>query len=394
MTYLILCIPAAVLYQLSNINEHQGLYYVVFYALYTFAVLSLRNFLNLNPKNLFVSFFLSSLVLLGTNPILENDQYRYFWEGKIVSQGFNPYKLAPSDKELNSIDYPERNLIAYNNVKSIYPPLAQTLFFLASPFSYKMALFLFQLFNLFTATYLLILCFKIPNSLKYLPVLFPLLQKEFVQSVHLDLIAAVFLTLAMLRSSLSCFWASFFLKIKSIVLIPLFIGKSFKNMAYHLFLGVVPLLFWIVLMDFKDPWLGLNAFSSSWRFNSLSYLVCQILGFNHQKSQLILTSLFLIFCYNFWKRFKNDPYQFASLTLSSLFFFSPVYNPWYGIWLVYPALRTKNLFFLLYAIMPMTSYLYYESRSYEFMCALLTHCWYFIALYFFKVRPHFWDRSQ
>lgn len=35
------------------------------------------------------------VVLLWSDPIQEDDFYRYLWNGKVVASGLNPYRFAP-----------------------------------------------------------------------------------------------------------------------------------------------------------------------------------------------------------------------------------------------------------------------------------------------------------
>jgi hypothetical protein len=101
---------------------------------------------------LVVGALIRALMLFST-PILEDDFYRYLWDGAVVARGFNPYKYAPQSI-LNGFDssgpVPEvlRQLardsgeiirrINHPYLSTIYPPVAQAAFTLAhwlSPWS-------------------------------------------------------------------------------------------------------------------------------------------------------------------------------------------------------------------------------------------------------------------
>lgn len=81
-------------------------------------------------------------VAFGSGPLLEDDHYRYLWDGALVAHGFDPYLRAPLDfispgelsgplarlategrEVLERINFPE--------LRSIYPGTAQALFALA-----------------------------------------------------------------------------------------------------------------------------------------------------------------------------------------------------------------------------------------------------------------------
>jgi hypothetical protein len=91
------------------------------------------------------------LIFIGSTPIFEDDFYRYFFDGAMVSEGLNPYLYAPQ-QALSSIAndrlhllgvspttsiHPDLSVIAqqplvervaYPHIKTIYPPLAQAFF--------------------------------------------------------------------------------------------------------------------------------------------------------------------------------------------------------------------------------------------------------------------------
>jgi alpha-1,6-mannosyltransferase len=88
------------------------------------------------------------LLMLPTEPALEDDQQRYLWEGALVAHGMSPYALAPSDAwiappgsplaRLSQAAGPVFERINHPNLKTIYPPVAQASFalaYLVEPFS-------------------------------------------------------------------------------------------------------------------------------------------------------------------------------------------------------------------------------------------------------------------
>ena len=75
------------------------------------------------------------VVLLWSTPVLEDDFYRYLWDGAVIAGGMNPYEFAPA--QIAAPDAPvalqrlaieaggvfER--INHPELKTIYPPVAQ-----------------------------------------------------------------------------------------------------------------------------------------------------------------------------------------------------------------------------------------------------------------------------
>ena len=74
------------------------------------------------------------LALLMVEPLLSTDVYRYVWDGNVQAAGINPYRYVPADDALTHL----RDTAVYPNINradyavTIYPPVAQMFFFLAS----------------------------------------------------------------------------------------------------------------------------------------------------------------------------------------------------------------------------------------------------------------------
>jgi alpha-1,6-mannosyltransferase len=72
------------------------------------------------------------LLLVGQQPFLSNDLYRYIWDGRVQATGVNPYAYVPADPALAALRdgaiYPRINRADY--AVTAYPPVAQ-MFFLA-----------------------------------------------------------------------------------------------------------------------------------------------------------------------------------------------------------------------------------------------------------------------
>ncbi len=89
-------------------------------------------------------------MVVTINPV-SSDINRYVWDGRVQAAGINPYRYIPADPALASLRdeeiYPEINRADY--APTIYPPLAQIVFFLVTRVSetltaMKMAMTLFD----------------------------------------------------------------------------------------------------------------------------------------------------------------------------------------------------------------------------------------------------------
>lgn len=58
-------------------------------------------------------------------PTLSTDQFRYTWEGRLVTLGISPYRYAPDDPALIPFHSPIWPLVQQKETASPYPPLAQ-----------------------------------------------------------------------------------------------------------------------------------------------------------------------------------------------------------------------------------------------------------------------------
>src|SRR5205823_3818984 len=62
---------------------------------------------------------------------LSDDIYRYIWDGRVQAAGINPYRYIPTDTHLAPLRdeaiFP--NINRNNYAPTIYPPVAQLLFF-------------------------------------------------------------------------------------------------------------------------------------------------------------------------------------------------------------------------------------------------------------------------
>ncbi len=73
------------------------------------------------------------LMVVGTQPFLSTDIYRYIWDGWVQAAGINPYQFIPDDPHLaflrDAAVFPHINRANY--APTIYPPAAQICFFVS-----------------------------------------------------------------------------------------------------------------------------------------------------------------------------------------------------------------------------------------------------------------------
>ncbi len=83
---------------------------------------------------------LCRLALLMPEPHLSSDIYRYVWDGMVQHHGINPYRYVPGDPHLTFLRdddiFPNINRRDY--APTIYPPVAQMFYFVATLFGGKL----------------------------------------------------------------------------------------------------------------------------------------------------------------------------------------------------------------------------------------------------------------
>ncbi len=161
---------------------------------------------------------LARLSMFTSTPILEDDHYRYLWDGALTAHGLNPYAYSPKEV-LQSVKHPDepsdvptelRELAAkspitlsrinHSKLRTIYPPGAQGLFALAywlTPFNITGWRAILLLLDIAAMVLLLILLRFEKISLSYVVIYWwnPLLIYETFCKCHFDLAVGVWLLL-------------------------------------------------------------------------------------------------------------------------------------------------------------------------------------------------------
>jgi hypothetical protein len=135
---------------------------------------------------------------------LSDDIYRYVWDGRVQAAGINPYRYVPSGPELAQLRdetiYPKINRRDYAH--TIYPPLAEVLFFLTTRVSehitwMKLTMLGFEVIAVWAIAQLLT-SFGLAQQHLLFYAWHPLIVWEFAGSGHIDAIAIAFIALAFL----------------------------------------------------------------------------------------------------------------------------------------------------------------------------------------------------
>ena len=139
-------------------------------------------------------------------PHLSTDIYRYVWDGIVQHAHISPYRYVPGDPALGFLRAPHQDIFAHINRRdyahTIYPPLAQMLFYLITAVSptvtaMKLAMVLFEAVTVAALLQMLKGLGRPPEQV-LLYAWCPLLVWEIAGAGHLDSAAIAFIALALL----------------------------------------------------------------------------------------------------------------------------------------------------------------------------------------------------
>jgi alpha-1,6-mannosyltransferase len=146
---------------------------------------------------------LMRFAVLLAPPYLSNDINRYVWDGRVEAAGVNPYRYVPEDPQLAALRdetiFPNINRSDY--APTIYPPVAEYIFFLAtrvgqSLTAMKATLLAFELLAVLLLLRLL-RDFNLPRERILIYAWHPLVLWEFAGSGHVDAAVVTFVVLAL-----------------------------------------------------------------------------------------------------------------------------------------------------------------------------------------------------
>jgi len=408
----------------------------IFFAVFIFSLQKTKITRTFLVAILFIG-FLVRLILIFSQPILEDDYNRYLWDGATFSHGINPYKYSPLQIMQNESD-PESEISRLiklekesgpifhriNNayLRTSYPIFSQIVFavsYLIKPWSitvWKLLLLLFDIVTIFLIIRILTKL-KLPLVLLSIYWLNPIVIHEFFNAGHMDVLTFPFVLQSILfylnrKLNLASIFLSLAIgfKIWPILLFPLLFKKLSGNKKYLLFsllsLIAVVLIVTVPLLETQlDSTLGLIKYSTSWENNDAVYRIIDFLIenilmiFNKPYfCSLCITrwvTVILVLITTFYFAIKEENINNALIVksffiIAVLFFLSPTEFPWYYTWAVIFLVFTPNLSFVLYpAFLPLFQLKYrWEFLIYiEHLPVLIIFIWEFA-----KGRSSFYQR--
>ncbi|MCB1202072.1 MAG: hypothetical protein KDK41_15585 [Leptospiraceae bacterium] len=366
---------------------------------------------SISPQGVWLLFALSMtglvcrLILLPNEPALSDDVWRYAWDGHITNAGVNPYLFAPNDSALETLRTDWFHRITFQNVRTVYPPLAQGILALANQISpgYLGIKILFLLIEItvfitlyflgrhFFSAYLMyywlnpIIIFlngsEAHLDLTVIPLLVPLIlafqndyadQNNSTQRIwqdHRFTISAVCLSLAALIKPYYAIGFSIFFTPPENKFTKISFLRKWSSLL------IVPLIIGAFIFPYRtDLWKLLESplmYSNFWQFNSPVYSVL---------SRVMPEKAVRIFCYGFVAilsiyfnvrsvTIKKREY-FAiehrlAYTFTIPFLFLPTIYPWYFLPGFFLAALTRDLNLLFLSVVLPLSYLSWNFEQWQ-----------------------------
>ena len=340
------------------------------------------------------------LAMLISTPALEDDFYRYLWDGGVVSAGYNPYARSPNGvfevnapeplQQLAAESGPVIERVNHPHLKTIYPPVAQ--FWFAVSYQLKpWSLLGWRLVGIgaeiATITLILLLLAASGRSLLWSALYWwnPIVIKELVNSAHMEFILLPVVLLALYlsvrRRYVSGTIALAFAvgtKLWPVMLLPLMLRPLLGRPArftFALLIFSVLMLAWAFapILGGVDETSGFVAFAKHWQTNSALFqntnaFAQLLLGGTGFSQEQVGTLVRLVFAATVGMvaivlsrpeyTDQNDVMQRFAIVIVAMFLLSPAQFPWYGTWVII-LLPFYPLYGLL--IMTVTLPLYYLS---------------------------------
>jgi len=369
--------------------------------IYVVVVLRLKN--TVFNKNLLVWIIAIGLLLrfsmLVSTPMLEDDYFRYLWDGGVLANGFNPYTYSPRDildkdvhgmpEDLSQLARDANPIIQKINhpwLRTIYPPITESAFAFAhfmnpwSLASWRLVLAAADVITLFLLVAILrVLNFSIAGLVIYW--WNPLLVKEIYNSGHMDVILFPFILGAMLfviqrRYVLASgtlglavgtkFWPIILLPV---VLRPILRDPRRLVPSFLVFICLsIAMLLPVCLAGF-DSESGFKAYGKHWEMNDALFMLIlwavQLLvkafrfdaGYAQPLARAVVAGILVAWTLWLIRKDESDPAVISRrflLVIAALFMLSPTQFPWYYLWMVpFLALTPRTSLIVLTALLPL-----------------------------------------
>lgn len=316
------------------------------------------------------------LAMLPSVPALEDDYYRYLWDGAVTAAGYNPFAYAPEEALANRVPPPLQKLaddgilvlerVNHPELKTIYPPVAQAAFALAhwiEPWSLRAWRLVCLIGDGASAALILLLLSALGRSPLWVALywLNPLVVKELFNSAHMEAIVLPFVLAALLllvhrRAVLAsaALGLAIGAKLWPVLLLP-FVLRPLLGAPLRLLIALLVLAAMAIAWSLP-PWLGglgsdsgFVAYATHWQTNAALFQLLQggaghlahALDWNAIPAGLVVRLaigaglVVLAVCLARDDRAAPDAIVArVAIVVLALFLLSPAQFPWYASWVL------------------------------------------------------------
>ena len=315
------------------------------------------------------------LIAAQAAPLLEDDHYRYLWDGFRSAAAFDPYLKSPAEfftDQTLAAPWPSI-LSGINNphLPTIYGPVLQLVFWLGYQLSPGELWGIKSLLLVIDLTGLGLLArARVDPRWLLAYALHPVILKEVMASAHPDGIVGFILFCACLAWQRQR-WLTLGLllgtaiatKISALVVLPLLFWLVLNNQSARqgIVLGVgISIAIWYgpFVITGQSDFRSLAVFAQSWRFNPLLFRLFDFISDARIARVLAGLCIMALVAFLAWReRFQTRQAPRWDLAIVALLSFAPVVNPWYWLWALAPAVLFRRFTVPVMAILASLAYI-------------------------------------
>lgn len=320
------------------------------------------------------------LTLVPHGAVGSDDIYRYLWDGKVAASGVNPFLYLPTDPHLSHLansDLPSK--VNHPELRSVYPAMAQALFFLSHKIFGESATGLKFLLVVIDCMTMLLLWRLLRERGDSIPALVlyawsPLPILYFALDGHIDALGIPFLILAVLFcltrrpiQGVVALGLGALAKLVPLLLVPFFL--RIEKGARRMLVLVVPICIAVLgYLLYYEPTQGvfesLRTLGSRWEFNGCIFSIVYFLSGSNETAHLV-SGIMIVLYIGLLAVLDRPLLEKLFWGFTGIVLLSPVVHPWYLTWLAaLLALRWSTSVFVLLALSFISNIVVYQYRAF------------------------------